>query len=380
MLRRARINERLEFLRQGGRIRGQARQAFPADHAVGGSEAAAPHLRQQPLLAGMVEATEGEQQVEEDDLEPGAGVPREAAVMRRCQTWLPLSWSGLGRPWDQAWSVPGDAMSGFDLIVRRDEEDIEAAEVFVDGRVGARNYRFLLDTGAGRTCVAFDDYTATFDVVGSPGSSGVFARRRSDDLVMAPSIEIGPISKSNVTVVRRAETSAGRSNLIGMDMLEDHCCHFLFDEHRVVVDPADDAGNHYAFHDLLYDEKFHPYIDVRFGTRTARAVWDTGAGITVVGLGFIDDHPEFFREAGRSSGTDATGHGMETPMFRMASPVIGGQAFPPHMAAGVDLSPVNATITLPMDLIVGYSTLGKANWLFDFPHRRWAVTRLPSEE
>jgi hypothetical protein len=36
---------------------------------------------------------------------------------------------------------------------------------------------------------------------------------------------------------------------------------------------------------------------------------------------------------------------------------------------------VNATIEVPMDLILGYSTLNKAHWLFDFPGQRWAVLK-----
>jgi hypothetical protein len=28
-----------------------------------------------------------------------------------------------------------------------------------------------------------------------------------------------------------------------------------------------------------------------------------------------------------------------------------------------------------MDLILGYPTIRQADWLFDFPARRWAVTR-----
>jgi hypothetical protein len=66
---------------------------------------------------------------------------------------------------------------------------------------------------------------------------------------------------------------------------------------------------------------------------------------------------------------------METPMFIMAETTIGGHTFPPRRVAGVDLSQVNATIEVPMDLILGYSTMRKANWLFDFPQRKWAISR-----
>jgi hypothetical protein len=56
-------------------------------------------------------------------------------------------------------------MSGFDLIIKPDEEDVEAAEVLVDGTIGGYEYRFLLDTGAARTSVTFDDYTSTFGCI-----------------------------------------------------------------------------------------------------------------------------------------------------------------------------------------------------------------------
>jgi len=93
---------------------------------------------------------------------------------------------------------------------------------------------------------------------------------------------------------------------------------------------------------------------------------DTGAGITIADMGFIKKHPAFFQEAGQSSGTDSTGAKMETPMFIMAATTIGSRAFPPHKVAGVDLSQVNSTLAVPMDLVLGYSTLSQANWWFEF--------------
>jgi len=268
-------------------------------------------------------------------------------------------------------------MSGFNLIIKQDEVDIEAAEVFVDGTIGANSYRFLLDTGAARTCVALDDYTSTFASIDKSNSSGVFAKS-NDDLIIVPSIELGPISKKNFTVARRAGEGPGISNLIGMDILKEFCCHFFFDENRVAIDPDDVSGGGYDLQELSYDVKFHPYIEIRFGKLRATTVWDTGAGITVADMNFIKKHPVLFKEAGRSYGTDSTGFEMETPMFILAAPIIANNKFPPHKVAGVDLSQVNTTVKKPMDLILGYSTLSKANWLFDFPRKKWAITKLLS--
>jgi hypothetical protein len=194
-------------------------------------------------------------------------------------------------------------------------------------------------------------------------------------LITVPSIEVGPISKQNFTLVRGADRGPGKGNLIGMDLLKDFRCHFLFDENRVLVDADDDFGAGYAVQDLFLDNRFHPYVDVQFGPLKARGVWDTGASITVTDMNFINKHPAFFQEAGRSTGTDSTGTSMETPMFIMAATLLGEAAFPPHKVAGVDLSHVNSTLDVPMDFILGYNTLSKANWLFDFPRRKWVITK-----
>jgi hypothetical protein len=58
----------------------------------------------------------------------------------------------------------------------------------------------------------------------------------------------------------------------------------------------------------------------------------------------------------------------------MAGPMIGGTVFARHKVAMVDLSQPNAGLEQPMDLILGYTTLRRANWLLDFPARRWTLT------
>ena len=62
---------------------------------------------------------------------------------------------------------------------------------------------------------------------------------------------------------------------------------------------------------------------------------------------------------------------METPLLRMAGPVIGGREFNGHLAVAVGLSAANSMLSPRMDLIVGYPTIRQADSLFDFPARRW---------
>lgn len=263
-------------------------------------------------------------------------------------------------------------MQEFFLTIQPDAEEPEAGEILVDGAVGGRPYRFLLDTGAARSCLAWDSYSAAFEEVGQHRSSGVFAAH-SSDVIRVPSIQLGPILRRDFSLTRLGEHNTGMHSLIGMDLLKDYRLHFLFDENRVLVDGMEPEV---PLHDLFVDSKSHPYVDAAFGDQTAAAVWDTGASITVVDLGLIARCPACFREVSRASGSDATGASMEAATYLMRSAVMGGHVFPPHRVAGVDLSHVNASTERRMDMILGYSTMRKANWWFDFPGRRWAITRM----
>ena len=62
-------------------------------------------------------------------------------------------------------------------------------------------------------------------------------------------------------------------------------------------------------------------------------------------------------------------------MFMMAATIIGDLEMSPQKVAGVDLSGVNSTLDVPMDVILGYNTLSKANWLMDFPRKQWAILK-----
>src|SRR5262245_40144093 len=110
-------------------------------------------------------------------------------------------------------------MGDLNLIIEPDEEEAEAASVYVDGKIDGKPYRFLLDTGAARSGVILDDHTSTYNSIGTRNSSGIFASA-GEDLIVVGQIEIGPIARQNLTVTRSTDT-ARPVNLIGMDVLHD---------------------------------------------------------------------------------------------------------------------------------------------------------------
>ncbi|MFP3854991.1 MAG: retropepsin-like aspartic protease [Anaerolineales bacterium] len=266
-------------------------------------------------------------------------------------------------------------MSEIALQIKPDEQTPEAAEVLVQGAVGDRAYRFLLDTGAAHSCLLYDDYSKRFQSREKEESSGLFGGSRYD-LIDIPSIELGPIKRKPFTLHRQSPDAAVQRNLIGMDLLKEHRCHFLFSRDALIIDPAASVQLTDELVPLTMDRRFHPYLEIAVGEGHGNATWDTGAGITVVDTVFIHEHPERFKALEPSLGTDSAGETRQTPMFTMQGLRLQGLLFPSHTVAGVDLSHVNRNIETPMDMILGYSSLRLADWYFDFPRRKWKITRM----
>jgi hypothetical protein len=262
-------------------------------------------------------------------------------------------------------------MRQLQLIIEPDPDDPGCAAVLAEGTVAGRPYRFVVDTGAARTQLGADEYTSALAAVTQDISSGAFGGQVADPVVTVTDLAIGPLRAATLEVARVPGDGPAPRNVLGMDVLGRYACHFRLGAAVLELETAPAAR---ADQDLLVGPRGHPYVDVLWPGVTGRACWDTGAGATLVNRDFWLGHPELFEEIGVSVGTDSTGARAQTPLLRMAGPVIGHRAFTAHSAFAVDLSGANAGLEYPMDLILGYPTLRQADWLFDFPAKRWALT------
>jgi hypothetical protein len=257
------------------------------------------------------------------------------------------------------------------LVITPEPDDPGCATVMVDGTVAGRPYRFILDTGAARTQLVADAYTAALSAVTGDSSFSAFGGHSADPVVTISDLAAGPLHAATLAVTRVERVGPGVRNLLGMDVLRQYCCHFRLDAGVLELDAPPGC---LPDQDFLITSRGHIYVDVQWPGVTGQACWDTGSGATIVNRDFWQEHPELFEEIGTSVGTDGSGAQAETPVLMMAAPVIGQRAFTAHQAVAVDLSGVNSTLEYPMDLILGYPTLRQADWLFDFPAKRWALT------
>jgi hypothetical protein len=255
------------------------------------------------------------------------------------------------------------------LIIEPDADEPDFASVLVDATIAGRPYRLMLDTGASQTDLDPDDYTSGLTPVSEDSSAGVFGVPVAYPVVTITDLVVGPLRLAALDV-RLNERAAGGA--LGMDVLGRHRCHFRLDAGTLNVDPPPGAE---LENEVLMDRRGHPFIEVRWPGASGRALWDTGSGPTVVNRDFWHRHPALFEQIGMLEGTDAGGERAETPLLLMAESVIGQRTFARHKAVAVDLSLVNSAADYPMDLILGYPALRQADWLFDFPARRWTLTR-----
>jgi hypothetical protein len=255
-------------------------------------------------------------------------------------------------------------MTSVPLHMDPDPDDSELWLPYVDGVIDGRPCRFLLDTGAGKTRVQADEVTAELPVVGTKQSQGLFGVI-ADDLVKLKTLEVGPITVSDITVVRTAQEN--RCSLVGMDVLGGMA--MVLDLERAVVDFVA-SGSPPADWPMRRSPNGQPFLELEFSGVGALACWDTGAGITAVDASFHASHEELFTPIGTSVGRDSSGRSQETATYRMAACTVGGITLAPHKAVVVPLP----QDPMPMTILLGYPAIRQFVWTMDYPLNRWSAT------
>ncbi len=229
---------------------------------------------------------------------------------------------------------------------------------------GAR-HRFVLDSGSPTTQISDPDAVISASVVGEDTGEGLFGRAPVERIVLSD-LTVPGLTAGRRTVARLRTGGAGARSLLGLDVLGDHALLLNGPEgtlHTTV------AGGLAASLPLERGTRGHCYLPVALpGGRVVRALWDTGADITVVDRELVTSHPELFTAVRSASGTDSMGATMVTDVCRLEAFSIADVRFASHLVAVADLPE-------PMEMVLGYTTLRQAIWSMDLPSGRWAVSR-----
>lgn len=253
------------------------------------------------------------------------------------------------------------------LRVVPDEVVPGAAEVFVTVSIAGRGYELILDTGGAATRIVSDDVTREFEPAPPETGRGVFGASSPASRVVVPALQFAEITARNLTVELSSESSSAPA-ILGLDVLRHHRLGVRLGDGTLTIDGSDPVDQERP---LLMSRRGHPHVEVRWAGHTARAVWDTGAGVTVVDTAFARKHRHLFTPYMTAVGTDSQGTSAETPLVTMAACSIGGRSFVAGPAAVTDIAGIQRPGDPRFDLIVGYPVISQADWSLDLRNGVW---------
>jgi hypothetical protein len=265
------------------------------------------------------------------------------------------------------------------LVVTHDPDEPGAGTIEVDGRVDGRSVRFRIDTGARRTQLGAPDLGLdpaeaaglADGVPDSATSAGIFGSRTTFASVVGR-LEVGPLAATDLEV--QVDPTDDALRLLGMGVLGGHRIDLDVRGRRMTVD-ASGSDPASFWHPLAIDGGAHPLVPVDLDDRRVWAIWDTGAGVTIVDPTVVDVTSPTFVPLGSTQGGDASGTTIDVSLYRLTGCRIGGVPFGPGPCAAVPLPVVSEVAGREIGLILGYPVIAAARWVVDFTRGQWSVRR-----
>lgn len=261
------------------------------------------------------------------------------------------------------------AMPQIPVILDPDPNDDRAMQCWVDADAAGTKLRLLLDTGSRLSSVPREGLFATADLHGTRTGRGASGDSATTQLIRIHSLGIGDLQSEDVLVELQPENWPHPA-LLGTHVFDPYICEFRFSKGYIDLGIDDHTDG------ATWGDSQTPGIELCWGETSVRAVWDTGAGITIVDQTWAQQHPEAITVSGvEDHGTDSTGRAVAGQRGTLASFTVHGTTFAGDQPCGiVDLSPLNAhTSGGPINMILGLPQIRQVDWLLDFPQRKIAI-------
>lgn len=243
-----------------------------------------------------------------------------------------------------------------------DPEVAGCGNAFVSVAVDDLVVRAAFDTGAPRTTLI--DLPSSARLVGGGETTGAFGTEDVTDWEVG-GIRLGSLRAGPLTV-HRIEGGAGRHPVVGLDVLGTGSWQLDLRDGTLVTDAPSPEGTPFE-----RAANGHLLTEMRWPAATATALFDTGAGITLIDRRFAAAHPHLFERAGSTEGTDVLGSHADLELARTCGYEIDGVRFDGHIVAVADLPRIPDHI----DAAIGFPTITQARWTVDVAARRWCIER-----
>jgi hypothetical protein len=256
------------------------------------------------------------------------------------------------------------------ITIDPDPKDTRALQCWVDADAGGTKLRLLLDVGSHLSSVPSWREFATADLHSMRTGRGTSGESATKRVIRIPHLRVGDLIAEDVLVELQPD-GWPHPPLLGTHVFEPYACAFRFSQGRI------DVGIEGSPHWTIWGVGSTPVVELRWDDTSATAIWDTGAGMTLVDQTWAQTHPDvvtILNVQDHGTGTDSTGSAVPGRHGRLAGYSVLGVRFPGNQPCGViDLSPFNAHMSKPITMFLGLPQIRQVDWLLDFPRRKIAI-------
>lgn len=248
------------------------------------------------------------------------------------------------------------------------ENEIESGRLYIPCEYDGYKDRCHLDTGSTYTSVQFNMHTANYRVIGKKQRVGAAGLAQSSDLVNIGFFKVGAIQQENLKVVRYSSDKNQESRL-GMSFLKNVNLRLDFKEKLLSL--TNSSLNSQNQLDLIIDDKGLLYINTTLGGKSIKALWDTGAELTVASNEFVQSnisHFKFIMDI--ENGSDAAGNKIFFKLYSAENLIINGHKTKGNFLS-MDFKPLRGKIGPDVNMILGFNHIRQLNWEFDLDSMKW---------
>lgn len=229
-----------------------------------------------------------------------------------------------------------------------------------------------IDTGAPFSSVGADKLTRLGEVINRVDVMAFGGKSVNCDVTIGNQITLDNRMFDNSLLLMCPELRARRVDaILGLDLLSTEAFSIDFEAQILRLN---DQSRYDGLNKLTQDSSGHILLPMKVGKEgllNSAGMFDTGAGLSIVDLAFVERHPDLFTVLSENSVVDTHGNKIVTKTVLAHHVKIGELAFTVEYFMAVDLSAAKVEMGENVDFIIGYNVLKTANWYFNLQDLTW---------
>lgn len=256
------------------------------------------------------------------------------------------------------------------------EPTLFGGQLFAPCEILGEKTKCLIDTGANISSVKETAANLALPTTGTSrytSATGETVRCRN---FILPNVRLGDVDNENLEVASCPDIDTRtRINIVGLDILGKTPLRIDYRSKILVLDPKVSPHDLQNFETDDFDHALLTIANGRGGKRQleSKAMFDTGAAVTVVDLKFARANPQFFDIISTTeNGTDTHGNKIESVLM-ITTLFADKKTIAAEYVMGIDFTAIQKLTNENVKYILGHNILKNATWYIDFKTKQWSA-------